>query len=89
MAITVTLSYGVGAALVAQSIYTLKLARRGKLVPQALQANFHYVRSARDVMETDVVTVSPSIPFDASWSRPGRWEPPPTSWWAIRTRCSA
>jgi len=64
MAITVVLSYGVRRALVDQSIYTLKLARRGHFVPQALQANFHYVRSARDVMETDVVTVSPSIPFD-------------------------
>ncbi|HKK09088.1 MAG TPA: chloride channel protein, partial [Gemmatimonadota bacterium] len=64
MAITVVLSYGVRRALVDQSIYTLKLARRGHFVPQALQANFHYVRSARDVMETDVVTVSPSIPFE-------------------------
>jgi len=64
MAITVVLSYGVRRALVDQSIYTLKLARRGHFVPQALQANFHYVRSARDVMETAVVTVSPSIPFE-------------------------
>jgi CIC family chloride channel protein len=64
MAITVVISYGIRRALVDQSIYTLKLARRGHLVPQALQANFHYVQSARDVMATNVATVSPSTSFD-------------------------
>ncbi len=63
MAITVVLSYGVRELFVDQSIYTQKLARRGHFVPLALQANFHYHRRARDIMDTNVVTVSPSTPL--------------------------
>jgi CIC family chloride channel protein len=63
MTITVTLSYAVRWAMQPESIYTLKVARRGKPVPQALQANFFYIRHARDIMTTNLGTVSPSTPF--------------------------
>jgi len=63
MAITVTLSYAVRWAMQPESIYTLKVARRGKPVPQALQANFFYIRHARDVMATNLGTVSASTSF--------------------------
>ena len=52
MTVTVAISYGVRKFLCKDSIYTLKLARRGHHMPEALQANFPLVRLARDVMDT-------------------------------------
>jgi CIC family chloride channel protein len=51
MTITVALSYGVRKVLSAESIYTLKLVRRGHYMPEALQTNFHQLRRAAHVME--------------------------------------
>jgi CIC family chloride channel protein len=51
MAITVALSYGVRKLFSADSIYTLKLARRGLHVPQALQADFFRTRCAGEIMD--------------------------------------
>jgi len=63
MTITVAISYGIRKFLSKESIYTLKIARRGREVPEALQANLHYVRLARDLMETEMVTVPASAPL--------------------------
>jgi CIC family chloride channel protein len=52
MTITVALSYGVRKALSRESIYTLKLARRGHRIPEALQASIHQLKRAGDVMDT-------------------------------------
>jgi CIC family chloride channel protein len=52
MAITVALSYGVRKVFSADSIYTLKLARRGLHVPQVLQADFFRTRCAGEIMDT-------------------------------------
>ena len=60
MTITVAISYGVRKFLCKESVYTLKLARRGHYMPEALQANFHLVRLARDVMESDLTIVPAS-----------------------------
>lgn len=51
MTITVAISFGVRKLLSRESIYTLKLVRRGRDVPDALQANMHYLQRARDVMD--------------------------------------
>jgi chloride channel protein, CIC family len=60
MTITVALSYGVRKILSKESIYTMKLVRRGHYMPEALEANFHHVKRARDVMDTHLATVSAS-----------------------------
>jgi CIC family chloride channel protein len=57
MTITVALSYGVRKVLMRDSIYTLKLARRGHDIPDALQANFYHLKKTREVMDSQFVTV--------------------------------
>jgi CIC family chloride channel protein len=58
--LTVALSYGVRKLIISESIYTLKLVRRGHDLPQALQSNFQYLKRARTMMETSVGVVSSS-----------------------------
>jgi len=53
MIIAVAFSLGVRRLLSLENIYTLKLARRGHMVPKALHANMFLVRRASEVMETD------------------------------------
>ncbi|MFZ0431037.1 MAG: chloride channel protein [Acidobacteriota bacterium] len=53
MTITVAISFGVRKLLSSESIYTLKLVRRGRDVPEALQANLHYLQRARQVMDSE------------------------------------
>jgi CIC family chloride channel protein len=55
MTITVAISYGVRKVLLKESIYTLKLARRGHYMPEALQTNFQHLRLARDLKNTSMV----------------------------------
>jgi CIC family chloride channel protein len=57
MTITVALSHGVRTLLQRHSIYTLKLARRGHDIPDALQANPAYLKRTREVMDTQFVAV--------------------------------
>jgi CIC family chloride channel protein len=54
MTITVAVSYGTRRLLLKDSIYTLKLARRGRHVPQTLQASVEHSRRARELMDTHV-----------------------------------
>ena len=60
MTITVALSYGVRKHLCNESIYTLKLARRGHYMPEALQTHFHQLKRAKDLMDTHFGTVQAS-----------------------------
>ncbi len=62
MTITVALSYEVRKLISRESIYTLKLVRRGHTMPDALQTNFHHLRRAGDIMDTRLV----SVPADAT-----------------------
>jgi len=62
MAIAVAIAYGMRTFLLKDSIYSLKLSRRGQPVPAALQANFFLVRQARDYMDTRTTT----LPVNAS-----------------------
>lgn len=61
MTFTVALSYGVRKLLVSNSIYTMKLARRGRYIPEALQANYHHEVVARDMMDASFTKVPNSL----------------------------
>jgi len=61
MTITVALSYGIRKMLLSESIYTMKLVRRGHTMPEALQANVHHAKRGRDVMDTRLVILRASI----------------------------
>jgi CIC family chloride channel protein len=65
MTLTVAISYGLRTLLSRQSIYTMKLARRGHSVPEALQANIHYLRRATELMERRVTVVDASLPVQS------------------------
>jgi CIC family chloride channel protein len=60
MTITVALSYGVRRLLSEESIYTLKLVRRGHYMPKALQTNVQFIKHAKDMMDTHFRLVSGS-----------------------------
>jgi len=70
MILAVALSVGVRRLLSRENIYTLKLLRRGHVLPKALHANMFLVRRAREVMGTDVVLAPAEMSFDAFLSRP-------------------
>jgi chloride channel protein, CIC family len=57
MTITVALSYGIRTILCNESIYTLKLIRRGHYMPEALQANYQHLNRAKGVMDTNFLWV--------------------------------
>ena len=58
LTLTVSVSYGLRRVLLAESMYTMKLARRGHPMPWALQANAYLVHHVTD-MVIDKVTVLP------------------------------
>ena len=60
--LTATVAYAVRQWLSPPSIYTLKLLRRGDLVPQGLQAWIIGARRARDVMSKDFAVASTAPP---------------------------
>jgi CIC family chloride channel protein len=49
MTTTVAIAYGVRKMISNESIYTLKLARRGHRMPSAMQANIQYMKPAREL----------------------------------------
>lgn len=71
MIVAVAVSVGVRRLHSSESIYTMKLYRRGHFVPKALHANMFLVRRASDVMDTDFVLAPASSTFDAFLRRPG------------------
>jgi len=62
MTVTVSVAYGLRRLILADSIYTMRLTRRGHVMPQALQANAHMVHHVGDLVMADVVVVPPSTP---------------------------
>ena len=70
MIVAVAVSVGVRRVLSRESIYTLKLYRRGQVLPKALQANMFLVRRAGDVMATDMVLAPATMSFDEFLARP-------------------
>jgi CIC family chloride channel protein len=63
------MSVGVRRLLSRENIYTLKLFRRGHVIPKALHANMFLVRRAKDVMDTDVIVAPAELSFDAFLSQ--------------------
>lgn len=70
MILAVAASLGVRRLLSRESIYTMKLARRGHDIPKALHTNMFLVRRAREVMERDFLTVPAQTGFDDFLRRP-------------------
>ncbi|HTV89634.1 MAG TPA: chloride channel protein [Stellaceae bacterium] len=70
MIIAVAFAVGVRRMLSRESIYTIKLFRRGHVVPKALHANMFLVRRASDVMATDFALVPAQTSFDAFLGSP-------------------
>jgi CIC family chloride channel protein len=61
LTITVALSYGVRKFLLSESIYTLKLVRRGHYMPEAMRKSSEDLKRARQLMLTPVVTLPSSM----------------------------
>jgi CIC family chloride channel protein len=59
--ITVALSYGIRKIFLKESIYTLKLIRRGHDVPDSLEANYHVLNRVQDIMDTNFSSVPSSL----------------------------
>jgi CIC family chloride channel protein len=65
IAATVAFSYAARRAILRESIYSMKLVRRGHAVPDALRASFLSLRTAGQIMSRDIVPV----PWSASQAR--------------------
>jgi chloride channel protein, CIC family len=70
MILAVAFSLGTRRLLSQENIYTLKLARRGHVIPKALHANMFLVRRAWEVMEREVVILPAETAFDAFLRHP-------------------
>jgi CIC family chloride channel protein len=70
MILAVAVSVGVRRLLSRENIYTLKLYRRGHVIPKALHANMFLVRPAREVMDADIVTAPAEERFEDFLARP-------------------
>ena len=64
MIVAVAMSVGVRRVLSRETIYTLKLVRRGQAIPKARHANMFLVRRAREVMDPDVLVLPREASFD-------------------------
>ncbi len=77
MTITVAIAYGLRKMISNESIYTLKLHRRGHRMPSAMQANIQYMKPARELTHARIIRlpadmtlpelaiILPSYPADA------------------------
>jgi CIC family chloride channel protein len=70
MVLAVAMSVGVRRLLSRENIYTMKLVRRGHVIPKALHANMFLVRPAREVMATDFVVAPADMSFDVFLAEP-------------------
>jgi CIC family chloride channel protein len=64
MTIAVMVSYGVRKVLSNESIYTMKLARRGHYLPEALQTSPHFLKRANELMKVEFATVPAASKLD-------------------------
>jgi chloride channel protein, CIC family len=71
MIVAVALSVGVRRLLSPESIYTLKLIRRGHVIPKGLHANMFLVRRAKEVMQADVVLAPAEMSLDTLLAQGG------------------
>ena len=64
MIVAVAMSIGARRMMSRETVYTLKLVRRGRAVPKARHANMFLVRAAREVMDTDIQVLPAEASFD-------------------------
>ena len=64
LTVTVAASNGIRVILCRETIYTLKLARRGHFMPNALRTNFQYLKQAKSIMESSPATLPGSMPIE-------------------------
>lgn len=64
MIVAIAMSMGVRRMLCRETIYTLKLVRRGRAIPKARHANMFLVRPAREVMDVDIQVMPADASFD-------------------------
>jgi CIC family chloride channel protein len=64
MIVAVAMSMGARRMLCRETIYTLKLVRRGRAIPKARHANMFLVRPAREVMDADIQVLPADASFD-------------------------
>jgi CIC family chloride channel protein len=64
MIVAVAMSIGARRVLSRETIYTMKLVRRGRAIPKARHANMFLVRSAREVMDADIQVLPAEDSFD-------------------------
>jgi CIC family chloride channel protein len=60
LTITVAISYEIRKILSKESIYTLKLARRGHFIPDAMRKNYHEALQAHQIMITNITSIDAS-----------------------------
>lgn len=53
--ITAAVAYGIRRALLRDSIYTMKLSRRGHSIPEALQTNLYLMHTARELLDVPLL----------------------------------
>jgi CIC family chloride channel protein len=70
MIVAVAMSIGARRVLSRETIYTLKLVRRGRSIPKARHANMFLVRTAREVMDADVEVLPADASFDVYLRQP-------------------
>jgi CIC family chloride channel protein len=70
MIVAVAMSIGARRLLSRETIYTLKLVRRGRAIPKARHANMFLVRSAREVMDADIQVLPAEQSFDEYLRQP-------------------
>ena len=70
MIIAVAFSVGVRRLLSRENIYTLKLVRRGHVIPKGLHANMFLVKRAQEVMDRDVVLAPADEAFETFLRQP-------------------
>jgi len=70
MIVAVAMSIGARRLLSRETIYTLKLVRRGRAIPKARHANMFLVRSAREVMDADIQVLAAEQSFDEYLRQP-------------------
>jgi CIC family chloride channel protein len=68
--VAVAMSIGARRVLSRETIYTLKLVRRGRAIPKARHANMFLVRSAREVMDADIQVLPAGASFDEYLRQP-------------------
>ncbi len=70
MILAVAVSVGVRRLLSPESIYTIKLFRRGHFIPKALHANMFLVRRAHEVMDSNIAVAPADTDFEEFIRRP-------------------